>query len=290
LPADFLGLEIAHGAYVYFPPNIAGFVGSDHVAMLLVADLWKTDKTVLALDIGTNTEISLVHEGRLISCSTASGPAFEGAHIQHGMRAGPGAIERVQVVGDEIRTFTVGRQSPTGICGSGILDAIAGLLASGVIDRKGHFGDTTGRVRTCQRTQRREFILVPGSATGHGRDIVVTRSDINEIQLAKAAIRAGQEILLETAGIDSEAVDEIVVAGAFGTYLDVESAISVGLFLDLPRSRFRQMGNIAGAGARQMLVSSKRRQLAMDIVRRLEYIELTTHPGFEEAFTKALYF
>jgi uncharacterized 2Fe-2S/4Fe-4S cluster protein (DUF4445 family) len=287
-PAREIGLQVASGASIYLPPNIAGFVGADHVAMILATDVWQTDRTVLALDIGTNTEITLAIGGRLLSCSCASGPAFEGAHIKDGMRAASGAIERVQIIGGEVRTFTIGAQPPIGICGSGILDAVSELLNVGLIDHRGAFSDDDPRVHS--NGQERAFILVLGDQTGHGRDIVITRKDINEIQLAKAAIRTGIDILLNECGVKHTEVEEFIIAGAFGTYLDVESAIRIGMFPDLPRGRFHQVGNAAGTGARQMLISAERRRIAAGIVERMEYIELTTYAGFQDKFMKVLHF
>jgi uncharacterized 2Fe-2S/4Fe-4S cluster protein (DUF4445 family) len=138
--------------------------------------------------------------------------------------------------------------------------------------------------------EHKEFLLVPAEDTAHGKEIVVTRSDVNEIQLAKGAIRAGLEILLEEAGIAVGDIDEFIIAGAFGTYLDVGSAMTVGMFPELPPERFRQVGNAAGAGAQQMLISAERRRIADEIPERVDYIELTTHAGFEKAFMKALFF
>jgi uncharacterized 2Fe-2S/4Fe-4S cluster protein (DUF4445 family) len=288
LRARDVGLQLAPAAQVYLPPNIAGYVGADHVAMLLAMDLADKPHLAVALDIGTNTEISLVCQGRLLSCSCASGPAFEGAHIHDGMRAAPGAIERVQIVAGQVRIHTIGSQAAVGICGSGILDAVAELLGAGVIDRRGVFNGNQLGVR--QRDNKAEFVLVSAAHSGHGRDVVVTRSDVNEIQLAKGAIRAGVEVLLAEAGKRAEDIAEFIVAGAFGTYLDLGSAVRVGMFPDLPRERFRQVGNAAGMGARQMLISAARRQMAARVARRSEYIELTTHPTFAEEFYKALAF
>jgi uncharacterized 2Fe-2S/4Fe-4S cluster protein (DUF4445 family) len=290
LPADAIELDINPGAFIHLPPNIAGFVGADHVSMVLSTDLWQAENTVIALDIGTNTEITLAVDGRMLSCSCASGPAFEGAHIRDGMRAAPGAIERVQIKNGQPNIYTIGEKPPVGICGSGILDAVAELLKDGIIDHRGTFQDGAPNVQEGMRTQPKEFLLVPAEDTGHGKDIVVTRSDINEIQLAKGAIRAGLEILLEEGGIAAGDIDEFIVAGAFGTYLDVGSAMTVGMFPDLPRERFRQVGNAAGTGAQQMLVSGERRRVADEIPERIEYIELTTHAGFEKTFMKALSF
>ena len=288
--ATDLGLMIAPGALAHFPPNIAGFVGADHVAMVLSTDLWQTDRTEIALDIGTNTEITLAHHGRLLSCSCASGPAFEGAHIRDGMRAAPGAIERVQILDGEPMVFTIGGQAPVGICGSGILDAVSELIKAGIISQRGSLNADSPRVRKGDHSKHQQYLLVEASESGHGREIVVTRSDVNEIQLAKGAIQAGIEILLEEAGIEPGDLDAFIVAGAFGTYLDVNSAVTIGMFPDLPRDRFQQVGNAAGTGARQMLVSAERRHIANQIRSRVEYIELTTHPDFESRFTRALFF
>jgi uncharacterized 2Fe-2S/4Fe-4S cluster protein (DUF4445 family) len=289
-PAGQVGLQLAPGAYVHLPPNIAGYVGADHVSMVLATDvIHKTGRTVIALDIGTNTEITLAHKGRLLSCSCASGPAFEGAHIQDGMRAAPGAIERVQITGQGVRIHTIGDQPPVGICGSGILDVVAEMISAGILDRRGVMQSGHPLVRSVNG--RNEFLLAPAELTGHGRDVVVNRKDVNEIQLAKGAIRTGIEILLAAAGLASpQAIDEFIVAGAFGTYISVESAIRVGMFPDLPLERFQQVGNAAGSGARQMLVSSAQRRLADEIAGQIEYVELAGNPEFIHTFSQMLYF
>jgi uncharacterized 2Fe-2S/4Fe-4S cluster protein (DUF4445 family) len=290
LPAGEIELDISPGAFIHLPPNIAGFIGADHVSMVLSTDIWKAENTVIAVDIGTNTEITLTVGGRMLSCSCASGPAFEGAHIRDGMRAAPGAIERVQINNGQPNIFTIGEKPPVGICGSGILDAVAELLKDGVINHRGAFQEGAPNVRKGINSRHKEFLLVPAKDTGHGKSIGVTRSDVNEIQLAKGAIRAGLEIILEEGGIEAGDIDEFIIAGAFGTYLDVGSAMTVGMFPELPRERFRQVGNAAGAGAQQMLVSGDRRRVADEIPERVDYIELTTHAGFEKTFMKALFF
>jgi len=287
IEADQIGLSIAQGAHVHFPPNIAGYIGGDHVAMLLSSDVWETRKNVLALDIGTNTEITLATGGRMLACSCASGPAFEGAHIRDGMRAAPGAIERVQIDQDQIRLQTVDDLPAVGICGSGILDAVAQLLDAGALDRTGRMDLEHPLVR--KSDDQSEVLLLDAAHSGHTRDVAITRKDVNEIQLAKAAIRAGLEILLQEADLSHDDIEEIIIAGAFGTYLDVRSAIRVGMLPEIPLSRFRQVGNAAGIGAMQMLLSAQRRRLAAQLVDRVEYVELTTHPDFNAHYTKALH-
>lgn len=289
---DFLarevGLHLSPGAHIYLPPNIAGFVGADHVSMVLASEIWNTDQTVIALDIGTNTEITLARSGKILCCSCASGPAFEGAHIKDGMRAAPGAIEKIQFIGGEFQYQTIVQRPPVGICGSGILDAAATLLDAGVLDSIGRLRKDAPSVRG--EGGKAEFVLVPAEDTGHGRDIVVTRKDINEIQLAKGAIRAGIEILLDEAGLTAEDLDRIIVAGAFGTYLDVRSAIRIGMLPDISLDRFSQIGNAAGMGAKQMLVSAARRREASRIAQREQYIELSTHQRFSKIYMKCLSF
>jgi uncharacterized 2Fe-2S/4Fe-4S cluster protein (DUF4445 family) len=206
------------------------------------------------------------------------------------MRAAPGAIERVMIKQGHPDVYTIGGKPPVGICGSGILDAVAELFKNGIIDSQGSFQADAPNVREGTGGGNKEFLLVPAANTGHGKDIVVTRADINEIQLAKGAIRAGLEILLQEGGINVGDIDDFIIAGAFGTYLDVSSALVVGMFPDVPRDRFIQVGNAAGTGAMEMLISADRRRVADEIPERIEYIELTTHPNFTKTFMKGMFF
>jgi uncharacterized 2Fe-2S/4Fe-4S cluster protein (DUF4445 family) len=281
------GLRLAPGAYVYLPPNIAGYVGADHVAMLLATDAWRTPRTVVAIDIGTNTEVTLAHGGRRLSCSCASGPAFEGAHIRDGMRAAPGAVERVQIIDGQVHIQTIGGQPPVGICGSGILDAVAVMAEDGVVNHRGAFRPEHPLAAPVENGKP-AFVLAPADASASRRAVIVTRSDVAEIQLAKGAIRAGIELLLAEAGIGADAVDEFIIAGAFGTYISVESALRIGMFPRLPLEKFRQVGNAAGMGARQLLVSRGLRAQVAGLTAQIEYIELTTHAGFQEVFMASM--
>ncbi len=287
-PARAIGLNGAPGAMVYLPPNIAGYVGADHVAMLLASRLDQQPGVAVALDIGTNTEISLSRDGALVSCSCASGPAFEGAHISAGMRAVPGAIERAQFYGGDWHISTVDGLAPVGICGSGILDVVAQLLATGQIDETGRFtGQAFRRVDT---PQGGAIELVPAERSGTGKPILVTRGDIREIQLAKAAIRSGVEVLLKQSGTQPAEIDHFLVAGAFGTYLNLESAIGIGMFPDLPRGRYQQIGNAAGIGAQMMLINAASRREADAILEKMTYIELTTVPDYMDIYIEAIVF
>jgi len=287
LKARDVGLELAPGAYVHLLPTVAGFVGADHVAMLLATGVAERDGVVLAMDIGTNTEVSLRARGKHLACSTASGPAFEGAHIRFGMRAAPGAIERVAIRDQKVHYQTVGNGPPTGLCGSGILDLVAEMRRANIIDVRGAFQGEGRNLRLRRSGRGREFVVVRGDEN-NGTEITFDRSDIAEIQLAKGAMRAGVNILLKRAGVRQADIDELIIAGAFGTYLDVQSGIDIGMFPRVERSKVKQVGNAAGTGARMALLSAAQRERAERIARQVEYVELTTEPDFSSEFTHAL--
>jgi uncharacterized 2Fe-2S/4Fe-4S cluster protein (DUF4445 family) len=287
IPAALLGLKMAPEAQIHMLPNIAGYVGADHVAMLLGSGLWQKEGIALGVDIGTNTEISLVKDGKILSCSTASGPAFEGAHITNGMRAASGAIEHVKIIANEVHVFTIENHPPVGICGSGILDAIAEMRLAGIINEKGSL--VSNHPLVCTEKGFPEFVLVSSENSGYSKEISLTRKDVYEIQLAKSAIRVGIDILLEEANIQADKIEDFVIAGAFGSYISVTSAVQIGMFPRIPLDRFHQVGNAAGIGARAALLSLTQRRLADEIAQRVRYIELTTDPRFQERFLKGLY-
>ena len=282
-----IGLVVSPGAYIHTLPNIAGFVGADHVAMLLAAGLDDIAATTIGIDIGTNTEITLCSNGQMRSCSCASGPAFEGAHIKDGLRAVAGAIEKVKIDGATVTLQTIEGQPPIGLCGSGVLDAVAQLLDGQIIDRMGKL-----RPHPCVRATEsgKEFVLATRDESGTGKEVTLTEKDISEIQLAKGAIASGINILLKSAGISWKDVEQVIIAGAFGTYIDVASAISIGMLPPLPIEQFSQVGNAAGVGAKLALVSTTQRQMAVDIARRVSYVELTGYPEYPKVFANALRF
>jgi len=282
-----LGLHFAPGGYVHLLPNIAGYVGADHVAMLLATGMAQSEGVVLAIDIGTNTEICLAHRGALTSLSCASGPAFEGAHIKHGMRAADGAIEHLRLVQDRVEYQTIGGAPPVGLCGSGILDALAQLHLAGVVDAKGRMGEHP-RVR--QTDGPREFVLVGEGEDGSDRPaITFTQKDVRALQLAKGAMRTGINVLLETSGLNPDEIERVIIAGAFGTYIDVASAVAIGMLPRLPLERFRQVGNAAGMGAKLALISRSKRAEAQSLARRIGYVELARDSQFAKTFAQAMY-
>jgi uncharacterized 2Fe-2S/4Fe-4S cluster protein (DUF4445 family) len=282
-----LGLRVAPGGYVHLLPNIAGYVGADHVAMLLATEVAQSEGVVLAIDIGTNTEICLANHGTLTSLSCASGPAFEGAHIKHGMRAANGAIEHLRLVEDRVEYQTIGGAPPVGLCGSGILDALAQLRLAGVVDTRGRMGEHP-RVRATDGPC--EFVLVDESEDDDNRPaITLTQKDVRELQLAKGAMRTGINVLLETNGLTADETNQVIIAGAFGTYINVASAVAIGMLPRLPLDRFRQVGNAAGMGAKLALISRSKRAEAQALARRIGYVELAADPQFARTFAQAMY-
>ncbi|MFN3762428.1 MAG: ASKHA domain-containing protein, partial [Anaerolineae bacterium] len=206
------------------------------------------------------------------------------------MRAAPGAVERVRIIDGRVYWETVEGAPPVGLCGSGILDAVAELRQAGFLNGRGGWADREGRgpssvISTDNGT---EFVLVPAEVSGLGRAITISRKDVGEIQLAKAAIAAGWRILLEEAGIRESDLARVLVAGAFGTYIDIGHAVAIGLLPRLPLDRFEQVGNVAGTGARMALLSRAERERAAQLARRVRYVELTVHPSFRERFAQAL--
>jgi uncharacterized 2Fe-2S/4Fe-4S cluster protein (DUF4445 family) len=285
LKAREIGLQIAPGAYVHLLPNIAGYVGADHVALLLATRMAEAEKTTLAIDIGTNTEICLSHRGHMTSVSCASGPALEGAHIKFGMRAAPGAIEHVRLSGERLEIQTIGGETPVGICGSGLLDVVAQLRLNQVLDRNGKMApDGHSFMRNNNGTV--EFLLAEREGQG---PITISQKDVRELQLAKAAIRLGVQALVIAEGITENDVEQVIIAGAFGTYINIESAITIGMLPALPLERYKQVGNAAGTGARLALISQSQRTKAQEIAQQDGYIELAAVPNFARKFAEATY-
>ncbi|HUY02991.1 MAG TPA: ASKHA domain-containing protein [Rhodocyclaceae bacterium] len=281
LKARDLGLSFCPGAMVHIAPNVGGFVGGDHVtALLATEERWRAEGPSLVMDIGTNTEITLIHDGRFLSASCPSGPALEGGHISCGMRAAEGAIERVSLVDGRIAVAVIGDQEPVGLCGSGVLDALATLHRAGIVDHRGRIAGEHPDV--LETAAKRVAVLAPG--------VHFTQDDVRAVQLAKAAIRAGVEMLLTKAGLQERELERFIIAGAFGAYLDVASGIATGLFPDLPPARFHQVGNAAGLGIRQMLASERARSRAAELAAACRYVELSTIAGFQKCFIKHIGF
>jgi uncharacterized 2Fe-2S/4Fe-4S cluster protein (DUF4445 family) len=286
-----VGLSLAPGAYLHLPPLVGGFVGSDNVAMIMGSDLDQPGPCRLGLDIGTNTEVVLTAPGNehpLFIASAPSGPTFEGAHLSSGMRAMAGAVSQVRLGQGQAVCTTIDGGKPAGICGSGIIDAVAEMLRAGVINRQGHLDRALPQVQADSRSIR--YILVPGDQSATGKDIVVTQADISQVQLAKGAINAAANTLLSLAGLEPSDLSEVVLAGSFGSHFDVENARRIGLIPNVPGARYRQVGNAAGKGAQQLLNNREARQRAAAIPGMARYVELASEPMFNKLFARSLAF
>jgi uncharacterized 2Fe-2S/4Fe-4S cluster protein (DUF4445 family) len=270
-----LDLTVCPGAYVHLAPNIGGFVGSDHVtALLATEEHWRGGTTTLVMDIGTNTEISLIHRGDIMSASCPSGPALEGGHISCGMRAAEGAIERVAVEDGRIKIDVIGNRKPVGLCGSGVIDALAALRQTGILDDGGRIRGPHPDIQDVDG--KPVAVLAPG--------VTFNQHDVRAVQLAKAAIRTGIELLLRERKLHEDDIELVVIAGAFGSYIDVAGAIAIGLLPLLPLARFKQVGNAAGVGVRQVLASRQTRARARELAKVCRYIELNTRGDFQKTF------
>ena len=287
LKASKLGMKTAPGAYVHVLPNIAGYVGADHVGMLLAVGIHQKSGVRLALDIGTNTEISLSNRGRLSSLSCASGPAFEGGHIKFGMRASGGAIERLKIENGTIKFQTIGGKPPIGLCGSGILDAFSEMYKAGALEKNGRMSAKHPLI--IESNGIKEMLLVKReSIVPESKNITFSQKDVREIQLAKGAIRTGIDVLLKVNGLCSNDIDQVIISGAFGSYIDIASAKTVGMLPDLPSDRFIQVGNAAGLGSKLALISRSKREEAIQIAQQITYIEIATFPDFSKMFADAM--
>jgi len=284
LKASELGLVIAPLAWVEILPAISGYVGADIVAGMLYANLGERETIELLLDIGTNGEIVLAVEGRMFACSTAAGPAFEGASIAQGMSALDGAIHRVTIEDDKISCLVIGGKGARGICGSGLLDAVAALRGIGLIDISG---------RLC-RTEHPLSLRIEGEGTEArfllSDRVYLTQKDIREFQLAKGAIRAGIEVMLERAGITVDDIDRILIGGAFGSSLRPESLLRVGLLPPINVERIISLGNSAGQGAKLVLRDRKIAPRLQQLIEETEYIELSFIKSFSSKFMKCIQF
>jgi uncharacterized 2Fe-2S/4Fe-4S cluster protein (DUF4445 family) len=292
-----LGLKVHPSANVHTLPIEAGFVGADNVGVVIAEEPHNCDEIVLIIDIGTNGELVMGNRKRLISASCATGPAFEGAHIKFGMRAAPGAIERVRidpgtlevkfrVIGKEKWNDEMKNPGALGICGSGIIDAIAELYRTGIIDKSGRLKREIPSSRLKMTDEKPEFVVARKDETSIGKEITITQQDVRNVQLGKAALYTGAKLMMRQLGLSK--VDRVVLAGAFGTYIDPEKAMILGMFPDCDLKNVHAVGNAAGDGARMALLNRDKRKEADEIARKVEYIELTIEENFQEEFIEAM--
>ncbi len=287
--ADEVGLVINPNAPVYCAPSVGAYVGGDIVAGVLSSGMYQTDLLTLFIDVGTNGEIVLGNSDWLIACACSAGPAFEGAGVRCGMRATDGAIDEVIIDGRTLEPTcrVIGGGPPQGICGSGLISALAEMLVTGVVDKAGRIRRDLPTLRIRQGEHGAEYVLVWGE---EGRpDIVLTEVDINNLIRAKGAIYAGFSVLLKSLELDFSMVEQILIAGSFGQYINLEKAILIGLLPDLPWSRFRYLGNTSLLGAYQTLLCREMREVAAQIASKMTYLELSADNRFMHEYTSALF-
>ncbi|MEI7832839.1 MAG: ASKHA domain-containing protein [bacterium] len=285
--ATTLGIHAHPQAQLRALPNIAGFVGADTVGVLGASQLATRSGLYCAVDIGTNAEVLIAKNGRVVACSTAAGPAFEGAKITHGMRAQAGAIDGVSIT-DELTIHTIDERAPLGICGSGIIDAIGELRRVGVIESSGRFTDhdelTDLPAALQARLREGGFALATAAKSGTGNEILLTQHDIREVQLVKSAIYSGILTMLEKLGHTPADLDGLYIAGAFGAYITREHAIGIGLIPNMPLEKLHFLGNAAGAGAKMALLSTHEYDKIITSTAEVGYVELAGDPAFSEHF------
>ena len=276
------GLNVQKRAELILLPDIAGYVGADTCGCLLAVRQDLKEKISLMIDIGTNGEMVLGNRERLVTCSTAAGPAFEGAKIECGMRGAKGAVDHVRFENGEWSYTTVGSKPAAGLCGSGLIDLIAGLLDAGLLDENG--------VLNSGQENRSVFMLVPPNEAGNEKGVYLTQKDVGEVQLAKAAIAAGIQMLMERLEITEKEIQTVYIAGAFGNYMNPVSAGKIGLLPASLVEKVKPVGNAAGEGAKIALVNEKEMLDMDELVRKIEFVELAASPEFQDYFIDELGF
>lgn len=284
---------------VYTAPNVSAYIGGDIIADMIDISIWKKTNNTLMIDLGTNGEIVLVSKGKIWTCSTAAGPAFEGARISSGMRAEEGAIDQINITKQKVIYHTIGQSLPLGICGSGIVDLVSALLRLGIILPNGRLINREEcskiiakniRERIIKGDKYNQFLVIPFEESSTGLPIYLTQKDIREIQLAKGAVMAGIRILLKKAKILLGDIDEILLAGAFGNVLNITTALEIGIIPTIPLDRIHSIGNAAGRGAEKLLLSEDMRIKAEELSKIVQYVELSSYYDFQKIFTESLRF
>lgn len=286
--AEYIGLDMNHNGYISSLPVLRGFVGADAMADLLATQLHKRNELTLVIDVGTNTEVLLGNSEVILASSAPSGPAFEGAHITHGMRAVPGAIGSVKIDGLNIEYETIGGIKPSGICGTGLIDVIAELHRNGIINSQGKFVNAE-HPRLIRDGGSYKFVLAPAGESASGNDIYVTPRDVESILLAKAAVRAAWIILSKRLGVKPFDIQKVYVSGSFGAKLNVDNAIKIGLLPNIEKNRIVFIGESSIVGAKIFLKSKDARRELNEVVKsKVKYVELSIDPEFREVYYQSI--
>jgi len=289
-------VRVNPNAAVCFLPIVAGFVGADTMAVVLATRIYDSPHVRVAVDIGTNGEVVMGSRRKLVACSAPAGPALEGAQIRHGMRGALGAIEKVEIA-DDVVCGVIGGVPPIGICGSGLIDAVAKMLDAKIVGPSGLLRieerDVLAPARgdgLVERDGERQCVLAWAAASGHGQDITISQQDIRQLQLAKGAIYSGILMLKKVMGVQDGQIKELMLAGGFGNYINIESAVRIHLLPELPVERIRYVGNAAALGAQMALLSETERNRAIALARSIEHVSLAARPDFQDIFIEAICF
>lgn len=291
LTASELGLKINPEATIDCLPGVASYVGADITAGVLSSGMADSTQLTLFMDVGTNGEIVLGNRDWLVTCACSAGPAFEGAGVVDGMRATRGAIEEVWINSEthEPTYRVIGNTKPRGICGSGLISLLSEMFVTGVLDKGGNLNTHLESPRVRSGGHGLEYVVAWASETWHGKDIVITHVDVDNLLRAKAAIYAGYSVLADRVGVPLESVERFLIGGSFGKYVNVEKAVQIGLLPDMPWEQFQFLGNTSVKGAYLALLDRQQRERISEIASRMTYIELSADNTFYEAFTSALF-
>jgi uncharacterized 2Fe-2S/4Fe-4S cluster protein (DUF4445 family) len=297
IPAAGIGLKINPAAHLYLFPQVGGFVGGDTVAGMLAAGFDHLKKPTLLVDIGTNGEIALLHDNRILCASTAAGPAFEGARITQGMRATTGAIEKVLIQDGELRINVIGNTPATGLCGTALIDAVAEMLRHGLLESTGRMlppdelpASVSPALRARMESDGDDARLVLAPAEAGRAAVCLYQRDVRELQLASGALRAGVDTLLQRANLAATDLDAVLLAGGFGNFIRRNNAQRIGLLPPLPHERIRFIGNASSMGAKMALLSTHERARAEKLRQRSEHVDISMDPAFQNAFSMAMLF
>ena len=292
IKAERLNLNILKSGNIYTSPLVAGFVGADTIGVILSSQIFNEKELTLAIDIGTNGEIIIGNRKLLAVGSCAAGSALEGAHIGDGMRAAAGAIDKIKInpIDFDVTYTTIKNKNPIGICGSGLVDAIAEMLKSKIITRSGNFNrEITNHDRIIKKDKNTEFIIVKREDTSLDKDITISQNDIRQIQMAKAAFYAGSKIILNNLKSNLK-IEQVFLAGAFGNYINAYNAKFIGMIPDIHDDKIFQIGNAAGIGAQHCLLNKNLRYKAQNLLNNIRYIEIAVDKGFQKEYAEAMYF
>ncbi|MCL5124168.1 MAG: ASKHA domain-containing protein [Deltaproteobacteria bacterium] len=291
VPAEDLGLDMPEGAFVNVFPGVASYVGGDIVSGVLANGMWDSDLMTLFIDIGTNGEIVAGNRDLLMTASCSAGPAFEGGGLQHGMRAAPGAIEGVLIDPETFEPMikTIDAKPAIGICGSGIINIISQMLRIGMLNQNAKFAQDLGTDRIRKGTSGSEYVICKAKESGLNEDIVLTEVDLDNILRAKAAMFSGYACLLEKIGLSVEELDRVIIAGAFGSFINLDHAVTIGLLPDIPRDKFSFIGNSSLKGARLAVIDRRLMEKSGDIARSMMNVELSEDPAYMDNFMAALF-